>query len=103
VTIDRPSSATPGQDLTIAVRVAPGAAIRSVRLRYRHLTQYEDYAAVEMTAGGDGVFTAYIPASFITNEWDVMYFVEVITADGRGRDYPDLDTETPYVIVPVRH
>jgi len=103
VTIDRPSGATPGQDLTIAVRIAPGAAIRSVRLRYRHLTQYEDYAAVEMTAGGDGAFTARIPASFITNEWDVMYFVEVITADGRGRNYPDLDRETPYVIVPVRH
>jgi hypothetical protein len=56
-----------------------------------------------MTAGGDGAFTAPIPASFITNEWDVMYFVEVITADGRGRNYPDLDKETPYVIVPVRH
>jgi hypothetical protein len=30
-----------------------------------------------------------------------MYFVEVITADGSGRNYPDLDKETPYVIVPV--
>jgi hypothetical protein len=56
-----------------------------------------------MTAGGDGAFTAHIPVSFITNEWDVMYFVEVITADGWGRNYPDLDKEAPYVIVPVRH
>jgi hypothetical protein len=27
----------------------------------------------------------------------------VITADGWGRNYPDLDKEPPYVIVPVRH
>ena len=30
-----------------------------------------------------------------------MYFVEPITVDGRGRNYPDLDKETPYVMVPV--
>jgi len=73
-----------------------------VQLRYRHLTQYEDYQTVEMRPnGGTGAFRATIPGEFITTEWDVMYFVEVIGQNGVGRNYPDLERETPYVIVPV--
>jgi hypothetical protein len=30
-----------------------------------------------------------------------MYFVETIDKEGNGRNYPDLEMETPYVIVPV--
>ena len=82
--------------------IDPATPIRSVRLRYRHLTQYEDYQSAAMTAGRDGTFTARIPGAFVTRDWDVMYFVEVISRDGAGRNYPDLDKETPYVIVPVR-
>jgi hypothetical protein len=101
VTVDRPANADPGRDLAVTAH-ATGAPIRSVTLRYRHLTQYEDYQSVTMTAGRDGVFTGRIPAAFVTRDWDVMYFVEVITKDGGGANYPDLDRDTPYVIVPVR-
>jgi hypothetical protein len=101
VTIDRAAAADAGRDLTVTAHVT-GAPVRSVTLRYRHLTQYEDYRAVAMTAAKDGAFSARIPGSFVTRDWDVMYFVEVITKDGAGRNYPDLDHETPYVIVPVR-
>lgn len=102
VRFDRAREARPGLDLAISVHLDPRVAVRSVRLRYRHLTQYEDYAALDMQAGGGGAFSAVIPGSFITRDRDVMYFVEVITRDGGGRNYPDLDKETPYVIVPVR-
>jgi hypothetical protein len=47
-------------------------------------------------------YTARIPASFIDPRWDLMYFVEAIGLNGRGRIYPDLDIETPYVMVPVK-
>jgi hypothetical protein len=43
-----------------------------------------------------------IPASFIDPKWDLMYFVEVMDGRGRGRMYPDLETETPYVVVRVQ-
>ena len=43
-----------------------------------------------------------IPASFIDSKWDLMYFVEVMDTQGRGRMYPDLDRETPYVVVRVQ-
>jgi hypothetical protein len=31
-----------------------------------------------------------------------MYFVEVVDQKGRGRIYPDLEVETPYVVVGVQ-
>jgi hypothetical protein len=102
VRIERPAAAVAGEDLSVTVRIDPATPIRSVRLRYRHLTQYEDYQSVAMAAGGEGTFTARIPGAFVTRDRDVMYFVEVIAKDGAGRNYPDLDRETPYIIVPIR-
>ncbi len=48
-----------------------------------------------------GTYVARIPGDFITPKWDVMYFVEAIDKHGNGRNYPDLEVEMPYVIVPV--
>jgi hypothetical protein len=31
-----------------------------------------------------------------------MYFVEVVDNKGNGRMYPDLEVESPYVVVAVR-
>lgn len=31
-----------------------------------------------------------------------MYFVEVMDTQGYGRMFPDLEKETPYVVVPVQ-
>lgn len=101
VTIDRPATAEPGRPLSVMVHVS-GVPAYSVTLRYRHVTQYEDYESIAMKRGADGAFTAEIPGSFITPTWDVMYYVEVINEGGDGWSYPDLDHETPYVIVPVR-
>ncbi|MBI5280224.1 MAG: hypothetical protein HY858_00985 [Candidatus Solibacter usitatus] len=102
VELNAVASAYPGMPLTITVRTQDAAAVQSVRLRYRHLTQYEDYQTVEMQpAGGTGTYRATIPGAFITTEWDVMYFVEVVGQNGEGRNYPDLEVEAPYVIVPV--
>jgi hypothetical protein len=101
VTVDRAPAADAGRALTVTAHIT-GVPVGSVTLRYRHLTQYEDYQAVAMAPGAGGAFSAAIPGPFITPAWDVMYFVEVITRDGAGRSYPDLERETPYVIVPVR-
>lgn len=92
VRLPRPAAATPGQDLRVTAEVAGGGA-RRIRLHYRHVTQFEDYQSVDM-APRNGVYEAVIPASFVVPEWDVMYYVEA-----GGRLYPDLETETPYVVV----
>ncbi len=48
-----------------------------------------------------GSYWAMIPGSFITPQWDLMYFVESMAENGEGRMAPDWQQEMPYVIVPV--
>lgn len=102
VAIDRPASAKPGQDLVISAKVQDQTGVGSVRLRYRHLTQWEDYQAVEMILDeATGKYVGRIPGSFIVPAWDVMFFIEAIDTRGFGRNYPDLEAEAPYVVVGV--
>jgi hypothetical protein len=49
-----------------------------------------------------GNYTARIPAAFVDAKWDLMYFVEVVDRKGAGRMFPDLEVETPYVVVPAQ-
>jgi hypothetical protein len=101
--VERATSATPGQDLVITVAVDGSPQLEWIRLRYRSLTQFEDYHSVEMTWDAERKrFTAAIPGDFIVPQWDVMYFVEAVDQRGHGRKVPDLETEMPYVIVPVK-
>ena len=94
--------AQPGRDFLVVAKADHPAAIKSLRLRYRHMTQFEDYQTAGMTLDAKtGNFVARIPGAFITPKWDLMYFVEAIDQSGNGRNYPDLETEMPYVIVGV--
>jgi hypothetical protein len=103
ITLQPCPRATPGHDLTIAVRAQSPANLKSLRLRYRHLTQFEDYEAQDMKLDPrTGLYAARIPGAFITPQWDLVYYVEAIGSNGQGRIYPDLDRETPYVVVAVQ-
>lgn len=83
--------------------VTAPAGVKWMRLRYRHVNQKEDYQTVPMTRNpSSGLYTAAIPGAFITAQWDVMYYVEIVDAAGTGRIFPDLEVETPYVVVPER-
>jgi hypothetical protein len=76
--------------------------LKWIRLRYRHLNQHEDYETAEMTPDAKtGRYAAHIPGNFITLQWDLMYYVEVVDTHGNGRIYPDLDVATPYLVVGV--
>jgi hypothetical protein len=93
----------PAKGNQILVKVADPASVKSLRLRYRHVTQYEDYETADMALDPKtGTATASIPTAFITPKWDLMYYIEAIAKDGSGRIYPDLEKETPYVITTVR-
>lgn len=100
VALDIPEEATPGQPYRIVV--TPGDGIKSVRLRYRHVNQTEDYQALDMALNkNSGEYVARIPGPFVVARWDLMYYIEVLGANGSGRIYPDMETGAPYVIVPV--
>jgi hypothetical protein len=89
-----------GEPLRISAQVTDPAGVQSVRLRYRHVTQFEDYATLDMVpTGGSGEYTATVPAHAISPAWDFMYFIEAIDARGNGLNWPDLAREQPYVIV----
>src|SRR5262249_1715549 len=47
-------------------------------------------------------YQAVIPAEHVLPKWDLMYFIEVIDNRGNGKIYPDLEKETPYVIVKLQ-
>jgi hypothetical protein len=62
----------------------------------------EDYLTADMVRDPQtGLYSAQIPGEFITTAQDVMYFVEAIDNAGNGRNYPDLETTSPYVVVSV--
>ena len=89
--------------LEIAARVNAPGGVKWVRLRYRHVTQYEDFQTAEMTLDAKTAnYTARIPAAFDDPKWDLMYFIEVMDKKGDGRMFPDLEVETPYVVIERR-
>ena len=95
--------AIPGQDFAVQTKVVAPAGVKWIRLRYRHLNQKEDYQTAEMALNPkSGTYEASIPGAFVTPEWDLMYYVEIVDRDGNGRIYPDLEVATPYLVVGVK-
>jgi hypothetical protein len=77
--------------------------VKWVRLRYRGVNQHQDYRAAPMLpSGASGQYQAVIPAEDIERTWDLMYFIEAMDNNGNGRIHPDLERETPYVVVKLR-
>jgi hypothetical protein len=97
---ERIVAARPGVPLRIVARVTSPSGVASVRVRYRRVTQFEDYDTVALLPGKEpGTFTGMIPGDAISPEWDFMYFIEAIGEDGNGTHWPDPMREMPYVIV----
>jgi hypothetical protein len=90
----------PGKSVDVTAKVWDPSGVKWVRLRYRHVTQFEDYQTAEMQYDPQtGLWSATIPGQFVVPQWDLMYFIEAVDTQGNGRMYPDMDVEMPYVIV----
>jgi len=88
------------QAIKIGVSIKTPAGVRWVRLRYRAVNQHLDYRTLPMLAETESEnYMVTVPASEIDTRFDFMYFIEVMDNDGQGRIYPDLEVETPYIIV----
>ncbi len=100
--MDAEQKADPGKNLTVAVRFPNASDIDKVVLRYRRVSQFEDYEAKKMTlrAGSDS-YESIIPGDFIGEKYDLMYFVEVTDRKGNAQMLPDLEEQTPYVMIEV--
>ncbi len=100
VSLEKVIQATPGKNLCIHARVSDPSGVKSVHLRFRHMTQFDDYQSIEMKLDrATGIYKADIPGEFIIPKWDLIYFIEAIDGLGNGCMIPDLELEMPYVVV----
>ncbi|MDP6637332.1 MAG: hypothetical protein QGG42_20735 [Phycisphaerae bacterium] len=96
-------SAVAEKPLTIAAEVRDAAGVKWVRLRYRSVTQFEDYRTLEMKPTGEkNQYRCTVPAEHIPARWDFMYLIEVMDKNGNGTIWPDLNKRTPYIIVRLK-
>jgi len=99
----RVTNAAAGKPLTVTAEVRDTGGVKWVRLRYRSVTQFQDYQTLEMAeTGRKGEYRAVVPGEDVEAKWDFMYLIEVMDEKGNGKIYPDLEREAPYVVVKLR-
>lgn len=95
------SSAHARTPLRIAADVHDPSGVKWVHLRYRGVTQHQEFRSIRMLPVGGDRYEATIPAAQMDPRFDLMYLFEVMDNKGNGRIYPDLEKETPYNVVKV--
>jgi len=94
------TSVAVGKPLTIKVKVSALSGVKWVRLRYRSVNQEQEYQMLSMLSSGEkDVYQVVLPADKINPKWDFMYLIEIMDNKGNGTIYPDLNKNTPYVVV----
>ncbi|MGB6194331.1 MAG: hypothetical protein WBF42_17835, partial [Terracidiphilus sp.] len=98
-----PESFVPGRKLALSITVSgeSAAAVRAVRLCYRHVNQAERWITVE-TSGANGTFTAGIPAEYTESPHPLQYYFELEDDRGRAWMYPGFNktlSNQPYFAV----
>ncbi|MCX6239323.1 MAG: hypothetical protein NTY07_17515 [Bacteroidia bacterium] len=89
-----------GNPLKISVKVTTPFGVKWVSLSYRSVNQDVEYQTMPMLPTGEkDTFEAIVPAERINPKFDFMYFFKVMDNDHHGKIYPDLNKETPYIIV----
>ena len=104
--------AVSGKSIVINARITDDSGVKSARVLYRGLTQFQDYQVMDMVADGEK-YQAVIPAYKVDEVteyddetgalWDFMYLIEVIDNNGNGGIFPDFETTDPYVVVDLPH
>ena len=94
------TAAKAGKDIDVTAKVHSTCPLQSVRLHYRHLNQYYQWNIVEMESDGS-VYRFDIPGDYITANWDLMYYLEVVDERGEGSFAPESDpvSTIPYWVI----
>ncbi|HWS00963.1 MAG TPA: hypothetical protein VN249_10135 [Prolixibacteraceae bacterium] len=94
------TTAEAGKPITLSIKVHATSGVKWVRLLYREVNQEMEYRVLQMLpSGGEDNYRAIIPADQVNAKWDLMYLVEVMDKNGKGKIYPDFNLETPYRII----
>ncbi|HEY1800897.1 MAG TPA: hypothetical protein VGG46_08185 [Terriglobales bacterium] len=102
-----PQTFRPGQALALSL-VTPGgdgeSAVRSVRLRYRHVNQAERWGTLD-AVGNDGIYAMSIPADYTESPYALEYYFELGDEMGKAWLHPGFDktlSSQPYFAVSKR-
>lgn len=96
---NRIEAAPAGKPITVRIKITAPAGVKWVRLQYRAVNQYLDFAMLPMQPTNEkDVYKATIPADKIYSNFNLMYLIEMMDNEGHGFIYPDLNKETPYVV-----
>jgi hypothetical protein len=94
------TAAPASKPLAITAQVRAPSGVKWVRLRYRNVNQHEDYRTLPMLPTNEkDCYRAVVPSEHISPTWDFMYLMEIMDNRGNGRIYPDLNKDTPYIVV----
>jgi len=93
-----PQSAKAGEPVGLWIDITPPQDGVTVRLYYRPVNQLAKFKMMETTGARSG-FT--IPAEDVREEWDLMYYFEVLNSSGGGWFFPDPIQATPYYVIPT--
>jgi hypothetical protein len=95
---DAPTHWPAGQPLRVELALDDTHAVRAVRLHYRPVNQLAVFRAME---SGPDKTSFIIPGADVTPAADLMYYFEVLRADGGGWFEPDPLERTPYYVVEI--
>jgi len=71
--------------------VADPSGVKWVRLRYRSVSQREDYQTLPMQPTGEkDTYQAVVPGEQTVPQWDFMYLIAVMDNAGNGRVFPEV-------------
>lgn len=100
---ERVTTLSVDQPLKIRVKVTGTSEIKWVELSYRSVNQDVGYQTIRMLPADEkDTFEAVVPAEQINPKWDFMYFLNIMDNEGKGINFPDLNKETPYIIVKLQ-
>ena len=100
VDLDVIENAPVNKALTVRAKVTGVNGIKWVQLKYRPVNQYVEYATLRMSPTTEkDIYEATIPVQDINPRFDLMYFIEVMDNSRNGKIYPDMNIQTPYVVV----
>jgi hypothetical protein len=103
-----PEKFGPGEPLSLRLVISGKEgikAVRSVRLRYRHVSQAERWNALDASRE-DGAYTAAIPAEYTQSKFALEYYFELEGSTGVEWMYPGFSktlSNQPYFAVCERH
>jgi hypothetical protein len=89
--------------LIVFAKVRDPSGVQWVRLRHRSVHQHQhDRTWPMLPTGEKDEYRAVLPAEDLVPTGDVVYFIEAMDQRGTGRIHPDLNTETPYIVVKLQ-